>query len=225
MTTLENICKNNRREQCFRVMEFALRSYRMRFSVKQARFVHSFLKQERFEYSSAYWSDKQTYNPVGGRSGFDDVETKLPTYWSTSFKELCIGMKVEDDLRFLTIAYDSQSLYKLIADGKFRTTNIKRSKWKSLLAHSSLQSKCGRQGFNSNHRDKHQPSVRIGILGNQEDDCKTPDSFIGIGAKRHTPASQACKVEGTLPISGNHAACDADNGKKNIKSIGYILVR
>ncbi|CAB4018826.1 uncharacterized skeletal organic matrix 5-like [Paramuricea clavata] len=50
-----------------------------------------------FKYNSSYWSNEQTFNPIGGTSGFDDVETKLPTYWSTSFKELCIGMKVGND--------------------------------------------------------------------------------------------------------------------------------
>ena len=37
-----------------------------------------------------------------------------------------------------------------------------------------------RQGFNIDGGSYH--AVRLGILGNQENDCQTPDSMIGIGS-------------------------------------------
>ena len=134
-------------------------------------------------------------------------------------------MKVGNELHFLTIPYADRSLHSLIADGVFRRTNIKRSTWKSLLTNASLQRQCNKQGFNNDHQDKEFPSVRIGILGNQEMDCATPDSYIGIGAK-HDRSFPVCRIEGTTaPTSGNYAICEADNGTRNIKSMGYILVR
>ena len=184
------------------------------------------MKQKTFVYGSSYWSNKLSYNPIGGESGFDNVETKLPTYWSTSFNEVCIGMKVGSDLRFITIPYAGQSLHSVIAGGKFRATNVGREKWKSLIAGSSLQRNCNKEGFNNYENSKPHTSVRIGIRGNEQKDCKSTDSFLGLGSKSHKIASQ-CRVERSRvpPTSGNFAGCRPDNGKVNIKSMGYILVR
>jgi hypothetical protein len=51
-------------------------------------------------------------------SGFDDQETKLATYWNTPFKEICLGMKVNNSLNFISISYQASSLYDVIADGR-----------------------------------------------------------------------------------------------------------
>ena len=99
------------------------------------------LKQETFNYSSSYWQNKQKYNPAGGLSGLDDHETKLPTYWSTSFKELCVGMKVDNNFKFLSISYPGSSLYNLIADGMYRATNLGRQKWNAKKLQ-SMQNPC-----------------------------------------------------------------------------------
>jgi hypothetical protein len=37
----------------------------------------------------------KSYSPDDGKTGLDDRETKLATYWSTPFKQLCVGMKVK----------------------------------------------------------------------------------------------------------------------------------
>ena len=39
-----------------------------------------------------------------------------------------------------------------------------------------MQPYCNSEGFNSLGR------VRIGILGNNENDCNTPDTFVGVGS-------------------------------------------
>ncbi|CAB4018827.1 Hypothetical predicted protein [Paramuricea clavata] len=178
-----------------------------------------------FNYSSSYWSNEQTFNPIGGTSGFDDVETKLPTYWSTSFQELCIGMKVGNDLRFLTIPYANESLHSVIADGKFHRTFVGREKWKSLLADASLQRQCNKEGFNNYKPLSQSTGVRIGILGNEQNDCNSPDSFLGIGAKHQAYGCPVDNSGSAIPTSGNCATWQPDNGRKNIKSMGYILVR
>ena len=57
-----------------------------------------------------------------------------------------------------------------------------------------------------------QRSVRLGLLANQENDCGSPDSFIGLGGPNNA--------------AGNYAwCCSPDNGYKNTKTMGYILVR
>jgi hypothetical protein len=108
-----------------------------------------------------------SYNQIGGTSGFDDVETKLQSYWITSFTEICVGMKVGNDLRFLAIPHAGQSLHSLLAEGKFIATNVSRANWKSLIANSSLQPGCNHEGFNIYDPDYDHMAARIGIIGDE----------------------------------------------------------
>lgn len=177
-----------------------------------------------FHYNSSYWSNYSSYNPAGGLTAFDDQETKLPTYWSTSFKELCVGMKVRAELNFVSINYSANSLHSLIADGKYRQTNIGRQKWKSLISGSSLQSNCNLEGFNIVRGSlTENVRTRLGVVGNEQENCASPDSFLGFGGKNE---STYCHPRQDFPtICGNLAYCEPDNGNKDIKSMGYILVR
>ena len=63
--------------------------------------------------------------------------------------------------------------------------------------------------------------TRIGYVSNQEDDCNTPDSFIGLGSTNRIPDSTTY-----LPkIScGNVASWQPDNGNQSLATMGLILV-
>lgn len=58
-------------------------------------------------------------------------------------------------------------------------TTIGRNNWTDLLDSAHLQKNCNREGFNI--KIKSSIKVRLGILGNNEDDCMSPDSAIGVG--------------------------------------------
>ncbi|KAL9953794.1 hypothetical protein ACROYT_G041260 [Oculina patagonica] len=136
------------------------------------------------------------------KTGFDHHETKLPTYWNTPFSKVCLGMKIGQQINFVVLDKQANSLYSLIADGQYRPTSLGRNTWKTLigsLAH--LQSYCNREGFNAACSAKHS-QARIGILGNDQNDCNTCDSRIGFGTQ-------------------NFNTC----GDRNIKAMGYILVQ
>lgn len=153
------------------------------------------------------------------------METKLPTYWSTPFNELCIGMKVGINLKFLKIPFAAHSLHSLISDGRFRPTNVSKAKWRSLISGSSLQPCCNLEGFNILNNILVIPAVRLGIIANEQDHCLSPDSFIGLGVTNYI-IHPNCYIDGLgIPSSGNIGTCGADNGRVNIKSMGYILVR
>ena len=69
--------------------------------------------------------------------------------------------------------------------------------------------------------------IRLGLLGNNENDCKTIDSFVGLGATFGLNYHLAwCGTSYTnTNAAGNLAQCGADNGNKNTRAIAYILVR
>ncbi|KAK3731831.1 hypothetical protein QZH41_020192, partial [Actinostola sp. cb2023] len=131
-------------------------------------------KTAQFGYSSSLWSNKESYNLTAGQTGFDNYQTKMPSYWAMPFQKLCIGFKVGNDLRWVAIPYSASSLYDVIADGTFRQFSIGRATWMSLIAGASLQNNCNKEGFNNGRS-------RIGISSNNEHDCITTDSYIGFG--------------------------------------------
>ena len=169
--------------------------------------------QPTFLYDSTYWTDKQSFNDQGGLTGLDHEETKLPTYWSTPFTKICLGMKVGGQTRFLLLEQAAPSLHSLIADGVYRSTSLGRNAWKSLVPGASLQANCNKEGFNTRGLRDDRSRARIGFLGNNENDCSSPNSHIGFG------------TGGSPDNSCGNVAQHGDNGDKKIKAMGYIFVQ
>ncbi|KAL9953469.1 hypothetical protein ACROYT_G040891 [Oculina patagonica] len=175
--------------------------------------------QSTFHYDSSLWTNKDTFNLAGGETGFDTEETKLPTYWSTPFSKICLGIKIdgEETTRFVVIQKTADSLYSLIADGQFRATSLGRDTWKALLgSQGSLQLNCNREGFNAVSDSGWAPKARIGILGNNEDECASCDSRIGFGTGGLHDNSNTCGID--VKYGG-------DNGDRSIKTMGYIWIQ
>lgn len=132
-------------------------------------------------------------------------------------------MKVGNDLNFLSFSYPASSLYSLFADGKYRYTNVTREEWKSLLAGSSLQTGCRKQGFNVDNTLY--VDVRLGYTGNDQGHCGSTDSYIGIGSSLER--TQFCEWHrlSNLNVAGNFATCNPDNGYVDTPAMVYLLVR
>ena len=175
----------------------------------------NFLSQNTFRYDSALWADKNAYNSEGGKTGLDNQETKLPTYWTTPFTKICLGMKAEGQTKFISVDQDASSLYSLIADGTYRATSLGRGEWKSLVPGASLQTNCNREGFNAMAISRYS-KARIGITSNNENDCSSNDSRLGFGTGGYPDENNSC---------GDTAKHGGDNGDKAIKALGYIFVQ
>ena len=122
-------------------------------------------------------------------------------------------MKIGQRLRFIFINKTAESLYSLIADGKYRATLLGRDTWKKVVgSQASLQRNCNKEGFNVVSDNRGFYRARIGIIANQQNDCSTCNSIIGFG----TVGYFSC---------GNKAKHRPDNGEKNIRAMGYILVQ
>ena len=125
-------------------------------------------------------------------------------------------MKVEGETRFLLLEQTAPSLHSLIADGVYRNTSLGRNAWKSLVPGASLQVNCNIEGFNTRGSTGSHSRARIGFLGNNENDCSSPDSRIGFGTEGHHDNSNSC---------GNVASYYPDNGNKLIKAMCYIFIQ
>ncbi|XP_022804046.1 uncharacterized skeletal organic matrix protein 5-like [Stylophora pistillata] len=170
-----------------------------------------------FHYNSDLWNDRNAFNLPGGMTGFDLQETKLPTYWNTSFFKICLGMRIGNQINFFAINREENSLYSLIADGQYRNTSSGRTTWKSLIgSQASLQHNCNKEGFNAICSSQSASKARIGIVANNQGSCSSCDSRIGFGTGGSHDDTNTC---------GNQATHSADNGDKHIKAMGYILVQ
>ena len=135
-----------------------------------------------------------------------------------NFSTICLGMRIgNQSAKFLVIRKNGASLYSLIADDRYRSTSLGRDKWKTLIgSEASLQTNCSKEGFNAMD-DRHDYSkARIGIIGNDQNNCFSSDSRIGFGTGGYPDDTNTC---------GNVAKYAGDNGDKRIKTMGYILVR
>ena len=165
------------------------------------------------------WTNKESYAVEDGLEGLTEKESKLASYWNTPFKKICLGMSVHGSRKWMMLDYDASSLYSVIADGQCRGTSAGRATWLSLIAGSSLQANCNYEGFNINLRADNLPLhtyLRLGLAGNNENECQTPDSWFGFGTeyyyKGHKKRNLAC---------GNRAFhTDID-----LPAFGYILVQ
>jgi len=174
--------------------------------------------QPTFHFNSKLWSNNVDFNLPGGKTLFDHHETKLPTYWNTPFSKICLAMKIGTQaIRTTVINKHARSLYSLIADGRFRATSLGRNTWKTLIGSEvSLQPNCNKEGFNAVSGKSINAKARIGIIANEQNDCFSCDSRIGFGTGGSPDNTKTC---------GNAACCSGDNGDKNIKAMGYILVQ
>ncbi len=132
------------------------------------------------------WTNKESYAVEDGLEGPTEKESKLASYWNTPFNKICLGMSVNGDKKWMMFDYEASSLYSLIADGQYHPTSAGRATWLSLIAGSSLQENCNYEGFNINLTavDLHvQIYLRLGLVGNNQNHCETPDSCIGFGVE------------------------------------------
>ena len=141
----------------------------------------------------------------------------MPSYWDTPFSKICLGMKIGQQVNFITVNKQASSLFTLIADGEYRNTSLGRDTWKMLVgSQASLQQNCNKEGFNAAPSLNGASTARIGIIGNNQAQCDSCDSRIGFGTGGYHDDSNTC---------GNEATSAGDNGEKHIKAMGYILVQ
>jgi hypothetical protein len=163
-----------------------------------------------FRYDSPLWTNADTY--AAGSPDLDTTPAKLAGYAAMPLTELRVGMVDQGATRWTSIPLVASSLREVLA-GAAVTTSVGRAAWRSLLAQPSTQLNCNREGFNQ-VSDTGNDRVRIGILFNNEADCFTIDSFIGIGT--YGPV-----------FAGNHAIANAlaDDGPRETIVMAYLMIR
>jgi hypothetical protein len=163
-----------------------------------------------FVHDSPLWENADVFQPDS--ADFDRAEAKLATFATMPFGNVRVGMAQNGATRWLVLPLRAQSLVALMSSGQ-HATSVGRFAWERLTFQGSLQLNCNREGINV---ETTQASVRIGIVANNQDDCSTCNSWIGLGAEGQTTGDLAC---------GNVAQSNTDNGARDDALFGYVMVR
>jgi hypothetical protein len=173
--------------------------------------------KQTFNYGAALWTNNATFQT--NFPGLDRNEAKLQAWNSVPFTDILVGIEQPVgnlgplQLKTQKITITRPSLFALFSPNTYVATMVGRTAWKALIATSSLQPNCNREGFNNTNPYS---SVRIGIVGNDQNDCNSPDSLLGLGATKD------CLAFGT---QGNTSCYGGDNGDQNLVGFGVVFVR
>lgn len=165
--------------------------------------------QDTFHFASPLWTNREILNPAS--LNLDPVEMKSEAAVDLPVAELQVGMQESGHVtRYVRLNMkEEKPLRMYFFYGRFEATEVGREAWKGMMVSSSLQVHCNREGFNNGRR------LRIGILGNQENNCASPDSWLGLGsnADGHTVGNMAI---------GRY---DPDDGERDTRAWGFIFGR
>lgn len=168
--------------------------------------------QGTFVHGSALWTSTDAF---GAATDLTLVEAKSPAFSTVAMTQVRVVMREGGVDRNLTAGFNpppsSPTTLRALFTGSYYPTSNPRSEWLGLVASGSLQTNCQQQGLNTVVAGQ---ALRIGIFGNQEGDCNSCDSFLGIG---HTSVA-----------SGNIAAAAYDNsgaGGRDTRTFSFVFVR
>lgn len=162
-------------------------------------------------YDGAVW----TATEATGTLGLDDQAGCTPAFWTQPFTQVRVGLHAQGQTQWLVLDATGPSLQAVFAAGKPVPGKAGLVAWESLLTSGSLQSNCLMEGLNVAPAGG--GKVRVGIVGNNEDDCNSIDSWLGLGG------SPVCGK--STPTSGNLACWHPDHGDAATPALGWLMVR
>jgi hypothetical protein len=170
-----------------------------------------------FQYDSALWTNTALLNESATNT--TRGEAKFRGFLNLAFTAVRVVMRDGAD-RGLTLPLAASSLQSLFAGGA-RSTTAGRGAWRGLVSSPSLQPFCNAEGVNQSVPGYRR--VRLGILTNQENECGSPDSGLGVGFGNDSNGCVTSAFAATA--AGNVATCGSDDGDRNTQLFTMLFVR
>ncbi len=174
-----------------------------------------------FAYDAPLWSNKNLLNAAS--VDLDNTEAKLNAYNVIPARALRVGMRYNNDLRWIVVPVgklSTKTMFDIFANDYHVPTSLGRSAWVGLIAGADALDNCNNEGLNVKAPVSGRSSVRVGIVTNDQNDCLTPDAYIGFGAG---PFPQVCPNDAYLGTTGVGLACFVP--VVDLKAMGYVMVR
>jgi hypothetical protein len=182
-----------------------------------------------FDYTSTHWTLGTTLNIDS--TDMTETEAMFPSYSSVPFKAI-LGMMTSipappapaKPTELVIPVADATSLLDLIANTNVNTLGdtLTRQDWLTFVPGSMVQPNCNEHGINwtpSADCGTNGARIRIGLIANNDNDCCSPDSYVGFGGEYdNTVCNQASFSAGSMGGEG----CSGGN---NVQDFGYLFVR
>ncbi len=170
-----------------------------------------------FAYDEAIWENADTLNPDS--LDLSETEAKFTSFSTVPFTQMRVAMRTGAEDRDAVLNVSASSVEAAVA-GPVVPTGTPREDWLALVPGSGLQANCNQEGLGNGFRVPY-ARVRIGIVGNQENNCLSPDSYIGVGG-------EAGPGSGCFPGGGPGNSVGASGGcgvTVDVSSFAYVFVR
>lgn len=138
-------------------------------------------RETTFRYDAEIWTNDTLLAEAANDPS--TVEAKLPAFLSLDVQELRVVMITGAETRSLVTRMNEEGPRPLRGwlSMAGKGTNSRAADWISLVPGAELQPNCNRNGLNVLHNNGCCAKVRIGIVTNNEGNCDTPDSALGVG--------------------------------------------
>ena len=172
-------------------------------------------------YQSPRWTDNMVFN--ANMPALDHTSAKLATWNLVPFTEVLVGMESPitmmnpPTLKYLKLGLMANSLFALFSPGTYVASMGTKAGWQGLVPMNSIQANCNQEGVNNAPAGNMNGRVRLGILGNNQNDCMSPDSAIGLGF-----GNFACMNNPFISVGNLN--CEPNPPVKRT-GMGYIFVR
>lgn len=164
-----------------------------------------------FAYNGKGWTET---TPLGADApGPTGPSARLQGYAKLPVQAVLLAMVDDGVTRTLQLPIGGASLHAMVTSKTPIATQLGAPKWRALVTKPALQPSCHVEGAHP-HVGGGGQQVRIGILGNNENDCATPDSWIGLGGD-----PGACGKAGI--VAGN-VACYGANAANAVLARVYV---
>jgi len=159
--------------------------------------------KETFKYSSSLWTNSDTYHPNDFQ--YDHKEYKSPLFNTQKFSEIMLEFESLENItkgerHHIQFAYNWNSLRDVFNSGTHYINNTTREDWTNLLPKNWLQSNCNAMWFNITYW---QTDVRLGISANNENNCGSNDSNLGIWLAPRIKSREAGKPQSKASVGNN----------------------
>ena len=177
-----------------------------------------------FRYGASYWTNDSTLNP--GSLSYAREEAKLRGFIAVPFDEMRLGMEIGGTVRWTVVTLDAppDTMQAFMSRAGVPVLEGLNS-WTRLVPAPSIQPNCLHAGINVPlipHNLSCCAVARIGIVGNNEDDCISPDSFIGFGTSYEYYA-QGCEMNAIVGNVDLRNPCPPMNA--HVPAFGFVMVR
>lgn len=186
-----------------------------------------------FAYDSALWTDT---NLLAGSPDLAPGEAKLEGFLSLAVHAVRVGVTsgTAATARYVMLTmptsglpggltYPPASLGQLLATNTYvATSGGGRAAWLDALPGSALQKNCNREGLNVVAGAM---SVRIGILGNEQGNCDTPDSRLGVGGAGSSCGTNASTRHGDVCACTCYDVSGGTPSGADVPAQAFVFVR